>query len=90
MLLTGADEATGQTLVNRLFPASAEPHDFEWPRLDDSYHGSGCTLASACATLLAQRRPMLDAVAEAQAFTHRALARADRVGKGQALPHRSP
>ena len=90
VLLTGADEAADDRVINRLFTPATAPETFEWPRLDGVFHGSGCTLASACAIQLARHRPLLAAVAAAQAFTHRALQRADRPGSGQALPYRAP
>jgi hydroxymethylpyrimidine/phosphomethylpyrimidine kinase len=90
VLLTGADEAADGQVVNRLFTPAALPQTFEWPRLDGVFHGSGCTLASACAIHLARRQSLEAAVAAAQAFTHRALQRADRPGSGQALPYRTP
>lgn len=90
VLLTGADEATGPSVVNCLFMPGAKPQSFEWPRLAGVYHGSGCTLASACAIRLALGHPLDEAVAAAQAFTHQSLARADRPGRGQSLPYRAP
>jgi hydroxymethylpyrimidine/phosphomethylpyrimidine kinase len=90
VLLTGADEAADDRVVNRLFTPAVAPQTFEWPRLDGVFHGSGCTLASACAIQLARDQPLHDAVAAAQAFTHRALRCAVRPGRGQALPHRAP
>ena len=45
-------------------------------------HGTGCTLASACATGLAQGLPLTDAVARAWAYVQEAIARAPGLGKG--------
>ncbi len=89
LLITGADEAQGERVVNRLFTAVGIPaHRYEWPRLGYGYHGSGCTLASACAARLAFGDELPAAVAAAQAFTWQALARAEPVGHGQRLPER--
>lgn len=88
VLVTGADEADGASVSNRLYTADGPPVDYAWPRLPHTYHGSGCTLASACATLLAQGRPLPDAVAAAQDFVWQALKAADRPGHGQHLPRR--
>lgn len=89
VLLTGADEARGGTVENRLFSARGGVRSFSWPRLPGHYHGSGCTLASACATRLALGDGLADAVERAQAFTWRALERATRPGGGQWLPRRT-
>ena len=90
ILLTGADEASGDQVTNRLFRADTPPRSFSWPRLPHRYHGSGCTLASACATRLALGDGLTDAVETAQHFTLKALRRADRPGGGQWLPRRLP
>ena len=59
-----------------------------WQRLPGSYHGSGCTLASALAANLARGLDIGDAVYEAQDYTWQALAHAFRPGMGQYLPDR--
>lgn len=87
VLVKGADEATLE-VHNTLFSADGSQQEFVWPRLLGNYHGSGCTLASAIAALLAQRKSMRDAVAEAQQFTWNALNAGWRPGKGQTIPKR--
>jgi hydroxymethylpyrimidine/phosphomethylpyrimidine kinase len=59
-----------------------------WTRLPGSYHGSGCTLASAIATALAQGAAVPEAVRKAQEFTWQSLAAGFRPGKGQHVPNR--
>jgi hydroxymethylpyrimidine/phosphomethylpyrimidine kinase len=59
-----------------------------WRRLPGSYHGSGCTLASAIAAGLAKGLSVPEAVASAQAYTWQALAHGFRPGAGQPLPDR--
>ena len=88
VLVTGADEAEGDKVVNRLHQANTAPQHWEWLRLPKQYHGSGCTLAAACATRLALHEPLAQAVEQAQQFTWQALARAEAVGQGQWLPLR--
>ena len=88
VLLTGADEARGEQVVNRLFSKDGRIHAFEWPLLPHVYHGSGCTLASACTTRLALGDELNDAVEHAQRFTWDALTRASQPGGGQWLPWR--
>jgi hydroxymethylpyrimidine/phosphomethylpyrimidine kinase len=59
-----------------------------WQRLPGSYHGSGCTLASAIAANLARGLDVAEAVREAQEYTWQALAKAFRPGMGQHIPDR--
>lgn len=85
VLLTGADEARGDQVINRLFHETGE-QDFNWPRLPHSYHGSGCTLAAACACGLARCGDLVSVTEQAQAWTWQALAHAEHPGHGQWLP----
>jgi hydroxymethylpyrimidine/phosphomethylpyrimidine kinase len=56
---------------------------FEVERIDSRHtHGTGCTLASACATGLAQGLPLVEAVAHAWAYVQEALLRAPGLGRG--------
>ena len=88
VLVTGADEASGDRVSNRLYLPTDDPQTWDWPRLPRQYHGSGCTLAAACATRLALGDPLVRAVEQAQQFAWRALDRAEPVGHGQWLPRR--
>jgi hydroxymethylpyrimidine/phosphomethylpyrimidine kinase len=55
----------------------------EGPRIQTRHtHGTGCTLASACAVGLAQRRPLETAVARAWAYVGEAIRRAPGFGAG--------
>ena len=56
---------------------------FEGERIATRHtHGSGCTLASACATGLAQGLSLEAAVARAWAYVHEAMLRAPGFGQG--------
>ena len=48
-------------------------------------HGTGCTLSSAVAALLARGRPLAQAVAEAKRWLSAAIAAADGLGIGQGI-----
>jgi hydroxymethylpyrimidine/phosphomethylpyrimidine kinase len=87
VLVTGTHEATPE-VVNTLYGSRGEIRDDRWPRLPGSYHGSGCTLASALAASLAKGASVEEAVPRAQQFTWRALAAGYRPGGGQHVPHR--
>jgi len=87
VLVTGTHEATPQ-VVNTLYAKSGVVRSDTWPRLPHKYHGSGCTLASAIAALLANGLEIPEAVREAQDYTWHALEKAYRPGMGQHLPDR--
>lgn len=56
---------------------------FESERIEtQSTHGTGCTLASACATLVAQQQSIPDAVESARAYLHGAIRHAPKLGRG--------
>jgi hydroxymethylpyrimidine/phosphomethylpyrimidine kinase len=87
VLVTGTHEATPQ-VVNTLYGKSGVIRSDTWARLPWKYHGSGCTLASAIAAMLANGLDLPEAVREAQDYTWHALEKAYRPGMGQYLPDR--
>lgn len=87
VLVTGTHADTAE-VVNTLHDASGVVREDRWPRLPASYHGSGCTLASAIAARLALGDAVPEAVRAAQAYTWRALERGFKPGSGQYLPRR--
>jgi hydroxymethylpyrimidine/phosphomethylpyrimidine kinase len=87
VLLTGTHETTSD-VVNTLYDANGKVREDRWPRLPGSYHGSGCTLASACAAQLAHGLAIGEAVRSAQEFTWQALAAGFRPADGQFIPWR--
>jgi hydroxymethylpyrimidine/phosphomethylpyrimidine kinase len=87
VLITGTHEPTPQ-VVNTLYGAKGVVRSDTWQRLPGSYHGSGCTLASAIAAMLANGLEIPEAVREAQDYTWHTLKRAYRPGMGQFLPDR--
>ncbi|WP_310491634.1 hydroxymethylpyrimidine/phosphomethylpyrimidine kinase [Dechloromonas sp.] len=87
VLITGTHENTPK-VVNTLYGAEGVIRRDEWERLPGSYHGSGCTLASAIAGCIAGGASMEDAVRDAQDYTWQALAGGFRAGMGQFIPDR--
>ena len=87
VLVTGTHENTPQ-VVNTLYSKSGVVRSDTWPRLPGSFHGSGCTLASAIAAMLANGLDLPEAVREAQDYTWQTLKKAYRPGMGQFLPDR--
>ncbi|KAF3982814.1 MAG: hydroxymethylpyrimidine/phosphomethylpyrimidine kinase [Methylococcales symbiont of Hymedesmia sp. n. MRB-2018] len=87
VLITCTDEAS--TLVeNKYFQKEGKTETFSWQRLAENYHGSGCTLASAIAALMAHGLDPFTAISEAQEYTWNSLHAAYHPGKGQHNPHR--
>ena len=87
VLVTGSHEQT-EKVENIFFGNNRILDTFSWERLANQYHGSGCTLASAIAGLLAQGLDPLAAVHEAQEFAWKSLEAGYRAGMGQLLPDR--
>lgn len=87
VLVTGTHARTDD-VENRLYGNRRLLETWSWERLPHHYHGSGCTLAAACAATLAHGMDILEAVSEAQDFTWNALAHGARLGMGQHMPDR--
>lgn len=81
VLMKGGHVA-GDRVVDILMTAAGET-TFEGERIDTRHtHGTGCTLASACAAGLAQGLRLEDAVAQAWNYVHEAMLRAPGLGAG--------
>ncbi len=87
VLVTGTHEGTPQ-VINTLYGSHGTVRTDRWDRLPGSYHGSGCTLASAIAAHLASGVDVAEAVMGAQEYTWRTLAAGFRPGMGQFIPDR--
>jgi hydroxymethylpyrimidine/phosphomethylpyrimidine kinase len=87
VLVTGTHENTSQ-VTNTLYGHKGRIREDSWERLPGSYHGSGCTLASAIAANLANGLDIEEAVRDAQDYTWHALAAGFRPGMGQYVPDR--
>ena len=72
----------GATVIDLLVTPTGETL-LEGPRVETRHtHGTGCTLASACAAGLARGLPLEAAVAEAWAYVAEAIRRAPGLGRG--------
>lgn len=87
ILITGTHESTPH-VVNHLYSEHRLLESYTWNRLPASYHGSGCTLATAITALLAQGLDPVTAIHEAQEYTWESLNNGYRVGLGQHIPNR--
>ncbi len=83
-LLVKGGHAAGATVVDRLLETGeGEVARWEAPRIDTPHsHGTGCTLASAIATGLAQGMPLEPAIARARDFVRLSLLDAPGLGAG--------
>jgi hydroxymethylpyrimidine/phosphomethylpyrimidine kinase len=87
VLVTGT-HITAPKVINTLYSKHGVVRSDSWERLPGSYHGSGCTLASAIAATLANGLGLEEAVRDAQEYTWQTLKQAFRPGMGRHLPDR--
>jgi len=87
VLVTGTHADT-HDVTNTLYRHNQPPLSQDWPRLPHSYHGSGCTLASAITARLARGIALESAVMDAQSYTWNSLKNGNQLGKGQWIPRR--
>ena len=87
VLVTGTHDST-LDVINTLYSDRGVMRADRWQRLPGSYHGSGCTLASALAATVARGLDIEEAVREAQEYTWQTLKFGFRPGMGQFIPDR--
>ena len=87
VLITGTHENTPE-VIHRMYGNMRQLETYVFERLPGSFHGSGCTLASACAASLAHGLDPVNAVGEALRYTWESLKHGFRPGMGQTLPNR--
>lgn len=74
---------SGALVVDYLRMGDGTEQRYEATKLESrSTHGTGCTLASAIATLIGEGRTLSDAVYQAQRFVHQAILDAVPMGRG--------
>lgn len=87
VLLSGRREP-GASVINSLYHNYRVIEQFEWPRIEHEFYGSGCTLSASLAALLAQGLDPLSASREAQNYCWQSLKHGARYGMGQYQPSR--
>jgi len=87
VLITGSHDNT-EDILHRLYSNAGLIKTFAVKRLTGDFHGSGCTLASACAASFAHGINIEDGLVHALKYTENTLTHAYRLGMGQNLPNR--
>ncbi|MDH5472084.1 MAG: hydroxymethylpyrimidine/phosphomethylpyrimidine kinase [Gammaproteobacteria bacterium] len=87
ILLTGTHAKT-KDVQHSLFSNNRLIETFTYARLPNEFHGSGCTLASAIAGLIAQGNEPVSAIHTALDYTYKTLQQAQHLGMGQLIPNR--
>lgn len=90
ILVTGGDQDPSHPHVTSvLYTQDGTVERWNDVRLPGTFHGSGCTLAAACASFLARGYPLKTAVRAALRWTHLTLVKALPLGQGGQIPFRS-
>lgn len=88
VLVTTSDSSEIQ-IEHRLYYESELIKKFTYKKLLGEYHGSGCTLSSAIAALIATKISVEDSCQLALEYTYQSLLNAKKVGKMQYHPNRA-
>jgi len=88
VLLTGT-HSKNPDVIHKFYFKSEIQKTFKYKRLKNEYHGSGCTLASSLAALIAQKMEPVNACQNALDFTYKSLKNANVLGGGQLIPNRN-
>jgi len=86
-LITGTHEQT-HDVTHKLYHQNRCIETSSWDRLPHHYHGSGCTLATSIAALLAHQLDPVTAILEAQQYSWSSLDNGYQIGQGQHFPNR--
>ena len=86
-VLIKGGHGSGEIVINHWFEKNVE-RCWSLPRLPGSFHGTGCTLASAIAALLATGHSMEQAIGQAQVWCHGTLEASYVIAEGQRIPQR--
>ena len=88
VLITGTHAHTLQ-VEHKLFRHDSLLKQYFYSRLDNEYHGSGCTLTASIAALIAHKQETESAIEQALDYTYETLLQASALGQGQLIPQRT-
>ena len=91
IVLAKGGHGEGNQVIDYVVSSSGKVASFAHARIDTRHtHGTGCTLSSALATMLAHGQPLTNAIRIARAFTRAAIEQAPGFGEGSGpLGHQS-
>lgn len=87
-ILVTTTDVSDCEIEHRLYQQGNLVKSYHYDKLSGAYHGSGCTLSSAVACLVAQGLPVADACQQALDYTYQTLLNAKSIGKMQLYPNR--
>ena len=87
VLITGTHSKLPDVL-HKLYHQTKCIKTYKYKRLNNEYHGSGCTLAASIAALVAQDIEPVNACQNALDYTYKSLKNAQALGSGQLIPKR--
>ena len=89
-VLVTTSDSSKIDIEHRLYNKSSLIRRFNYKKLPDKFHGSGCTLSSAISALLAKGIAIEEACDQGLAYTYQCLLNAKKLGKMQYHPIRNP
>jgi hydroxymethylpyrimidine/phosphomethylpyrimidine kinase len=89
-VLVTTSDSSKIDIEHRLYNKSSLIRRFNYKKLPDKFHGSGCTLSSAISALLAKGIAIEEACDQGLAYTYQCLLNAKKLGKMQYHPIRTP
>lgn len=84
-LLLKGGHLKASVLTSLYFSEDGKVHEYHYDKFEtNNTHGSGCTLSSAIASYIAQGRPLIESIAMAQDYVHKAIYHGKdlQIGKG--------
>jgi len=87
-VLITATHTKSINVVHKIYHKMKCIKSYTYKRLNNEYHGSGCTLAASLAALVAQEIEPINACQNALDFTYKSLLKAQALGNGQLIPNR--
>lgn len=88
-VLVTTSDSSKIDIEHRLYNKSSLIRRFNYKKLPDKFHGSGCTLSSAISALLAKGIAIEEACDQGLAYTYQCLLNAKKLGKMQYHPIRA-